>query len=104
MAPSREDAVDALRAAGFRLEVVTSRPESMRASTELLLDRLFRPGTFAAKHFVPGGEKGRVCRAINAVVLIDDQARVSSRGAASGTQALEATGPRTVCGAATAFF
>jgi len=45
----------------------------MRESTETLLRRLFPPDTFAAMHFVAGGEKGRTCNAIGAAALVDDQ-------------------------------
>jgi len=71
--PGSIAALRKLRAAGVRLEAVTSRPPIMRQSTEALLLKLFPPGTFAAAHFVEGGQKGAACNAINAVALIDDQ-------------------------------
>jgi len=71
--PGAVAALRRLKLAGVRLEVVTSRPPSMRQSTEALLGRIFLPGTFSAAHFVNGGEKGRTCKSIGAHALVDDQ-------------------------------
>mmetsp|Transcript_53976 Transcript_53976/g.122037 ORF Transcript_53976/g.122037 Transcript_53976/m.122037 type:complete len:730 (+) Transcript_53976:99-2288(+) len=71
--PGAAAALQRLRAAGIRLEVVTSRPPVMRQSTEALLLRLFPPDTFSAAHFVGPGEKGLTCNAIHALALVDDQ-------------------------------
>uniref|UniRef100_A0A7S4V8E4 Uncharacterized protein n=2 Tax=Alexandrium monilatum TaxID=311494 RepID=A0A7S4V8E4_9DINO len=71
--PGAAPALRRLRAAGLRLEVVTSRPPIMRESTEALLSKLYPPDTFSAAHFVGPGEKGRTCNAIRAVALVDDQ-------------------------------
>lgn len=62
-----------LRAAGVRLEAVTTRPAAMRATTERLLQRLLPADTFAAVYHVQPGEKGTVCSRLGAQVLIDDQ-------------------------------
>lgn len=71
--PGSVAALRKLRAAGVRLEAVTSRPPIMRESTEALLLKLFPAGTFSAAHFVGPGEKGRTCNAINAFAIVDDQ-------------------------------
>eukprot|EP00928_Gymnodinium_smaydae_P023745 TRINITY_DN19470_c0_g4_i2.p1 TRINITY_DN19470_c0_g4~~TRINITY_DN19470_c0_g4_i2.p1 ORF type:complete len:698 (+),score=170.62 TRINITY_DN19470_c0_g4_i2:168-2261(+) len=71
--PGAAEALARLRVAGVRLEAVTSRPPSMRSSTEALLLRLYPADTFAAFHFVGGGEKGKTCRSIGAVAIVDDQ-------------------------------
>eukprot|EP00747_Dinoflagellata_sp_TGD_P062255 gnl/TRDRNA2_/TRDRNA2_152917_c1_seq1.p1 gnl/TRDRNA2_/TRDRNA2_152917_c1~~gnl/TRDRNA2_/TRDRNA2_152917_c1_seq1.p1 ORF type:complete len:709 (+),score=49.89 gnl/TRDRNA2_/TRDRNA2_152917_c1_seq1:62-2188(+) len=71
--PGSPAALRRLRAAGVRLEAVTSRPPIMRRSTELLLLKIFPPDTFAAAHFVSGGQKGITCQSINAQALVDDQ-------------------------------
>lgn len=71
--PGASEAVSRLRAAGVRLEAVTTRPPVMRESTESLLLKLFPPNSFAAVHHVSPGDKGRTCNAIGALVLVDDQ-------------------------------
>jgi len=71
--PGAIAALRRLKLAGVRLEVVTSRPPGMRQSTEELLGRIFLPGTFSDMHFVSGGEKGRTCKSIGALALVDDQ-------------------------------
>jgi len=71
--PGSADALRRLKAAGIRLEVVTSRPPIMRQSTEAMLRRLFPADTFSAHHFVGPGEKGHTCNAIGACALVDDQ-------------------------------
>lgn len=71
--PGALAALRRLKAAGLRLEVVTSRPPIMRESTEALLGKLFPSDTFSAAHFVGPGEKGRTCNAIRALALVDDQ-------------------------------
>lgn len=71
--PGAAQALARLRAAGFQLEALTSRPPIMRSSTEELLIRHFPPGTFAAAHFAAPGEKGRECNRIGARALVDDQ-------------------------------
>jgi len=62
-----------LLSAGVRLEVVTSRPPVMRASTQALLEGLYGADVFSAMHFIGPGEKGLTCRNIGAVALVDDQ-------------------------------
>jgi len=71
--PGAAAALRKLRAAGIRLEAVTSRPPIMRQSTEALLLRLFPPDTFSAAHFAGPGEKGHTCNMIKAQALVDDQ-------------------------------
>eukprot|EP00931_Biecheleriopsis_adriatica_P056667 TRINITY_DN33589_c0_g1_i1.p1 TRINITY_DN33589_c0_g1~~TRINITY_DN33589_c0_g1_i1.p1 ORF type:complete len:733 (+),score=123.90 TRINITY_DN33589_c0_g1_i1:192-2201(+) len=71
--PGADEALHRLRAAGARLEVVTSRPPTMRESTEALLQRLFPRDTFSAFHFVGPGQKGKTCLQIGALALVDDQ-------------------------------
>lgn len=71
--PGAVPALRKLKQAGVRLEVVTSRPPTMRESTEALLAKIFPPDTFSAYHFVGPGEKGRTCNAIRALALVDDQ-------------------------------
>lgn len=71
--PGAFEAVCRLRAAGIRLEAVTSRPPIMRQSTEALLMKLFPKGSFSAAHFTGPGEKGIACNLINAKALVDDQ-------------------------------
>jgi len=71
--PGAAAALECLKAAGARLEVVTCRPSLMRESTEILLGRLYPPGIFADMHFVGAGEKGLKCQAIGASALVDDQ-------------------------------
>mmetsp|Transcript_50120 Transcript_50120/g.92502 ORF Transcript_50120/g.92502 Transcript_50120/m.92502 type:complete len:700 (+) Transcript_50120:46-2145(+) len=71
--PGAAAALRKLRAAGIRLEAVTSRPPIMRQSTEALLLKLFPPDTFSAAHFAGPGEKGHTCNMIRAQALVDDQ-------------------------------
>lgn len=77
-----------LRAAGVRLEAVTTRPGAMRATTERLLRRLLPADTFAAVHHVQPGQKGRVCSQLGAQVLIDDQIPNAKDAATSGVSAI----------------
>lgn len=72
--PGAAKGLRALRNAGFRLEVVTSRPESMRDFTKASLDKHF-PNMFDDVHLTgsPGPVlKGAVCKHNSACVLVDD--------------------------------
>eukprot|EP00746_Dinoflagellata_sp_MGD_P148243 gnl/MRDRNA2_/MRDRNA2_80490_c0_seq2.p1 gnl/MRDRNA2_/MRDRNA2_80490_c0~~gnl/MRDRNA2_/MRDRNA2_80490_c0_seq2.p1 ORF type:complete len:241 (+),score=31.09 gnl/MRDRNA2_/MRDRNA2_80490_c0_seq2:66-788(+) len=63
-----------LKVAGFRLEVVTARTESMVDATMALIDDLF-PDTFSNLHFCGGPPKvtkGATCKRHGINVLIDD--------------------------------
>jgi len=82
--PGAAAALRRLKAAGVRLEAVTTRPPIMRHSTETLLLKLFPPGTFARAHFVPPGQKGRTCNDIRARALVDDQVPNVADAAACG--------------------
>lgn len=80
----------------YSLQIVTSRPETVRAATMGWLDRHF-PGHFSDFHFtnIYAGEAGakqrtkaEVCRSIDAAVLIDDALRHARDVAACGITAL----------------
>lgn len=86
--PGAVAAIGRLRAAGVRLEAVTTRPSSMRASTEEMFRRCFPANTFAAIHFVRPGEKGATCSRLGAQALIDDQLANVADAAKFGVPAL----------------
>lgn len=65
------DALQVLRAAGFRLEVVTARNSMLRATTEEMMNNLF-PGIFSGMHYSDNTLKGSLCKSTGAKVLVDD--------------------------------
>ncbi|CAJ1346473.1 unnamed protein product [Effrenium voratum] len=69
-----QEALQQLKAAGFELHAVTSRPGSCKTSSERFLARCF-PALISGLHFASstGPSKGQLCRQLEAVVLVDDQ-------------------------------
>jgi phosphoglycolate phosphatase-like HAD superfamily hydrolase len=72
--PGAKNGLKTLQDAGFRLEAMTARPESMRDVTMMSLDALF-PDMFSRVDFTgpPGpGLKGALCKRNGVHVLVDD--------------------------------
>lgn len=57
------------------LHVVTARPESVMDTTRLMISRYFDGCFSSVKHVGQDGDKGAVCSALRADVLIDDSLR-----------------------------
>eukprot|EP00439_Symbiodinium_sp_Y106_P084335 s25_g25.t1 len=70
------EALQQLKALGWELHAVTSRPASAKASTERFLAQRF-PGLISGLHFTSsareGPSKGQLCSALGARALVDDQ-------------------------------
>lgn len=82
--PGAVEAMQWLRSCGIRLEALASRPRSVREATKTSLKGLFPPSTFEDVHFVDACDKGRVCRSIGALALVDDQVQNAMNAAKFG--------------------
>jgi len=82
--PGAVEAMQWLRSCGIRLEALAWRPRSVREATKTSLKWLFPSSTFEDVHFVDAGDKGRVCRLIGALALVDDQVQNAMNAAKFG--------------------
>lgn len=81
--PGALEALRRLKRAGFRMEVVTSRPSSMAEASNRYLQWAF-PDLISDAHFVSSGQKGNVCKRIGAGFLVDDQCKNVSDACKAG--------------------
>jgi len=82
------EALTTLRRLGcFEIQAVTARPPSCRAPTERFLARRF-PGLVSGLHFAEVAQKGGICRALGASILVDDQLANALDASRSGVPAV----------------